>query len=132
MLGVKVKGLDATSRSLELDRYKELSRLLHHHFGFSLVATTLRESQSASANRWSGLLLDGQAFYESLKYDIRIVDRVGRGDAFSGGLFYGILLNMCYQKMIDFATAASCLKHSIHGDFNLVSRQEVEDLIISH
>jgi 2-dehydro-3-deoxygluconokinase len=93
------------------------------------VAITLRESTSASDTNWSGLLYDGKGYYHSTQYQIHIVDRIGAGDAFSGGLIYGLLSNMTMQEVIEFATAASCLKHSIHGDFNLVSLDEVMALM---
>ena len=98
-------------------------------FGLQKVAITLRESYSASDNGWSALLYDGKEFYRSRKYDIHIVDRVGSGDSFCGGLLYGFLTGMDNQKALEFAVAASCLKHTILGDFNLVSRDEVESLV---
>ncbi|MDO8302158.1 MAG: sugar kinase [Sedimentisphaerales bacterium] len=129
VLGVKPKGVDVTSGSLDVERYKEVAHELHKRFGFKYVATTLRESLSASANNWSGLLSDGKTCYHSKRYHITIVDRVGGGDSFSGGLIYGLMTGMSSQQTIEFATAASCLKHSIHGDFNLVSREEVMALL---
>jgi 2-dehydro-3-deoxygluconokinase len=102
---------------------------LHERFGFKYVATTLRESTSASENGWSCLLSDGNQCYLSRKYRIWIVDRVGGGDSFSGGLIYALLSGMNGQQAVEFAAAASCLKHSIHGDFNHVSKEEVLALI---
>ena len=100
-------------------------------FGFKKVAITLRESYSASDNGWSAILFDSalNEFYKSKKYDIHIVDRVGGGDSFGGGLLYGLLQGMSNQQSIEFAVAASCLKHTIPGDFNLVSVAEVEALM---
>ena len=100
-------------------------------FGFKKVAITLRESYSASDNGWSAILYDSglNEFYKSKKYDIHIVDRVGGGDSFGGGLLYGLLQGMSNQQSIEFAVAASCLKHTIPGDFNLVSVAEVEALM---
>ncbi|MDK2856770.1 MAG: 2-dehydro-3-deoxygluconokinase, partial [Bacillota bacterium] len=96
-------------------------------FGFKYVAVTLRESFSASHNGWSGLLYDGKEFYRSRRYEISpIIDRVGGGDSFGSGLIYALLSGKDPQAAVDFAAAASCLKHSIHGDFNLVTVDEVE------
>jgi len=97
-------------------------------FGFKMIATTLRESFSATKNGWSALLYDGKSFYESKHYTINpIIDRVGGGDSFSGGLIHG-LLTKDPQNAIEFAVAASALKHTIPGDFNQVSEKEVEVL----
>jgi 2-dehydro-3-deoxygluconokinase len=94
------------------------------------VATTLRTSISASVNRWSGMLYDGTNHYLSRTYEINpIVDRVGGGDSFTAGLIYGLVNRMDGQACVEFATAASCLKHSIPGDFNLVSLDEVKALL---
>src|SRR6185295_9833611 len=99
-------------------------------FGVKMVATTLRESRSASSNGWSGLLFDGSRHYLSRRYEITpIVDRVGAGDSFTGGLIYALLKGLPAQECIEFAVAASCLKHSVAGDFNLVSVAEVNALV---
>jgi 2-dehydro-3-deoxygluconokinase len=129
VLGVEAKGVDVHSGSLDVERYREVARLMHDRFNFKYVATTLRESLSASENGWSCLLSDGKECYLSRSYKIWIVDRVGAGDSFSGGLIYGLLKGMSPQDTVEFAAAASCLKHSIHGDFNLVTREAVEALI---
>ena len=98
-------------------------------FNFKGVAITLRESKSANDNDWSGMLyVDGQAYF-SKKYSIHIVDRVGGGDSFGGGLIYSLLNGYTPQQAIEFAVAASCLKHSIEGDYNVVSIDEVNNLI---
>lgn len=125
VLGVEARGTDVAAGTLDASSYREAAAELHRRFGFEYVATTLRESTSASRNGWACLLSDGQRCYISRKYQIDIVDRVGAGDAFSGGLIYGLLRGMIPQETVDFAAAASCLKHSIHGDFNLVSLDEV-------
>lgn len=125
VLGVEAKGVNVHSGLLNVARYKEVAHILHEQFGFKYVATTLRESFNASENGWSCLLSDGQQCYSSRSYRIQIVDRVGGGDSFSGGLIYGLMTEMKTQEAVEFAAAASCLKHSIHGDFNLVSRAEV-------
>jgi 2-dehydro-3-deoxygluconokinase len=129
VLGVEAKGVDVAKGSLNAERYKDVAAELHQRFGFKYVATTLRESISASENGWSCLLSDGSQCYLSRKYRIWIVDRVGGGDSFSGGLIYGLLSGMSCQETVEFAAAASCLKHSIHGDFNHMSRDEVLALI---
>jgi len=125
VLGVEPKGVDVQSGSLNVGRYKEVAKILHDHFGFKYVATTLRESVSASENGWSCLLSDGRQCCLSRSYKIWIVDRVGGGDSFSGGLIYGLLNGMGTQETVEFAAAASCLKHSIHGDLNHVTVSEV-------
>ncbi|MDO8303125.1 MAG: sugar kinase [Sedimentisphaerales bacterium] len=129
VLGVEAKGVDVHKGAIDVERYKEVAAELHKRFGFKYVATTLRESISASENGWSALLSDGKQCYVSKQYRIWIVDRVGGGDSFSGGLIYGLLTGMDCQKTIEFAAAASCLKHSIHGDFNHVSKEEVMALL---
>jgi 2-dehydro-3-deoxygluconokinase len=129
VLGVEAKGVDVAKGSLNAERYKDVAAELHQRFGFKYVATTLRESISASENGWSCLLSDGSQCYLSRKYRIWIVDRVGGGDSFSGGMIYGLLSGMGCQETVEFAAAASCLKHSIHGDFNHMSRDEVLALI---
>lgn len=129
VLGVEAKGVDVAKGSLDVDRYKEVACELHQRFGFKYVATSLRESISASENGWSCLLSDGRQCYLSRKYRIWVVDRVGGGDAFSGGLIYGLLTGTGCQETVEFAAAASCLKHSIHGDFNHISKEEVLALV---
>ena len=128
VLGVKPEGVDVTQGRLDVQRYQEVAGKLREQFNFRYVATTLRESISASENNWSGLLYDGKEYHHSRRYHIKIVDRVGGGDAFSGGLIYGLLMGMSSRETIEFAAAASCLKHSIHGDFNMVSVAEVQAL----
>ena len=88
---------------------------------FKYVATTLRESYSASDNGWSALIYDGNEFYRSRKYDIRIVDRVGGGDSFAGGLIYGLVTGQNFKDALEFAVAASALNHTIPGDFKHAS-----------
>ena len=129
VLGVAAQGVDVARGELDAERYKEVAAELHRRFGFKYVATTLRESLSASENGWSCLLSDGRQCYLSRQYRIWVVDRVGGGDAFSGGLIYALLSGMSAQDSVEFAAAASCLKHSIHGDFNQVNREEVMALV---
>jgi 2-dehydro-3-deoxygluconokinase len=128
VLGYKVKGLDVKNSKLEIDSYKEMFTDLKEEFGFKFIATTLRESFSATRNGWSALLYDGNHFYQSRHYTIDpIIDRVGGGDSFSAGLIHG-LLSYDKQDALEFATAASALKHTIFGDFNQVSIDEVKTL----
>lgn len=128
-LGFKAKGTNIESGKLNLDGYKEIFKEMQEKFGFKYIATSLRESISASDNGWSGLLYDGKEFYSSRHYDVRIVDRVGGGDSFASGLIYGLINNKGCQYAIDYAVGASALKQTIPGDFNAVSIEEVEKLI---
>ena len=110
--------------------YYGIFKGMMQEFGFKYVVSTLRESKSASHNGWKALSYDGQQFYESKHYDILpITDRVGGGDSFSGGLIHGLIAYDGDQaRALEFAVAASALKHTIPGDFNMVSREEVENL----
>ena len=120
---------DVTKGELNKEGYIEVAEKLIERFGFKKVAITLRESVSANDNYWSAMLYcDGKAYF-SRRYDMHIVDRVGGGDSFGGGLIYSLLNNFEPQKAIEFAVGASCLKHSIEGDYNLVSVDEVLSLI---
>lgn len=127
-LGFKPGNTDVTQGSLEMGGYERIFREMQSKFGFKYVVTSLRESYSASDNGWSALAFDGNEFYRSKKYDIRIVDRVGGGDSFSGGFIHGILKYGDFKEALEFAVAASALKHTIRGDFNLVTESEVETL----
>lgn len=109
--------------------YEELAAQLIEKFSCKLVAFTLRESFSADKNIWSSLLFSKTESFKSEKYEIQIVDRVGAGDSFSGALIYALLNDYSNQNSLEFATAASCLKHSIHGDFNQVTVDEVLSLM---
>ncbi|HHX79844.1 MAG TPA: sugar kinase [Acholeplasmataceae bacterium] len=128
-LGFKPKGTDVTSGKLALDGYKEVFQAMMEKFKFKYVASSLRESYSASDNGWSALIYDGKEFYHSKRYEIRIVDRVGGGDSFASGLIHGLLTKHDFKEALEFAVGASALKQTIFGDFNLVSREEVESLI---
>jgi 2-dehydro-3-deoxygluconokinase len=129
VFGIKADNTDIKSGALDDTGYKQVAQKLKERFGLQKVAITLRESYSASDNGWSALLYDGQEYYKSKKYNIHIVDRVGGGDSFGGGLIYGLLSGMGNQEALEFAVAASCLKHTIHGDFNMVSIDEVKNLM---
>ncbi|SFH24671.1 2-dehydro-3-deoxygluconokinase [Desulfotomaculum arcticum] len=129
VFGIKAENTDIHAGKLDDSGYREVAQKLVEKFDFQKVAITLRESYSAFDNGWSALLYDGKEFYNSRKYNIHVVDRVGGGDSFCGGLLYGLLSGMDNQTALNFAVAASCLKHSIPGDFNLVSKAEVENLM---
>ena len=123
-----IKGAEVTSGQIEHGQYEDVARQLTERFGFKQVAITLRESFSASHNGWSAMLYTGGKSHFSRRYDISIVDRVGGGDSFGGGLIYALLRGDGPDKAINFAVAASCLKHSISGDYNRVTLEEVETL----
>lgn len=130
-LGLKAMHSSAEKAELHEEGYFALAQELMKKYSFETVAITLRESYSASNNGWSAMMLDKKNCstpYRSKKYDIQIVDRVGGGDSFAGGLIYGLLNKQDTREALEFAVAASCLKHSIGGDFNLVSIDEVEKL----
>lgn len=127
VFGIKASSSDVSSGKLNEAGYQEVARQLADRFNLSYVAITLRESISASHNGWSGLLLHQGSFYRSPRYDIiPIVDRVGGGDSFGGALIYALLVGKAPQEALNFAVAASCLKHTIPGDFNLMGTEEVE------
>jgi len=128
VFGIEAEDSDITGGRLNFDGYKDVAKKLSDRFGFDKVAITLRTSISASENNWMGLLYDGGSFYLSKEYNMKIVDRVGGGDSFGAGLIYGLLSGKSPQEALEFAVAASCLKHSIEGDFNHVSVDEVENL----
>ena len=129
VFGIKAGKTDVTKGRLEGEGYREVARELASRFGARRVAITLRESRSASDNGWSAVLYDEGAFYKSKKYQIHIVDRVGGGDAFAGGLIYGLSSGLGPHRSLEFAVGASCLKQTIEGDFNVVSVGEVTALI---
>ena len=120
---------DVEAGKTDAEGYKGIFRAMADQFGFKYVVSTLRESFSASHNGWKAMIYDGKEFYESKRYDILpIVDRVGGGDSFSGGLIHGLLTKATQGEALEFAVAASALKHTIDGDFNMVSASEVEAL----
>ena len=120
---------DVEGGKTDAEGYYEIFKGMMKEFGFKYVVSTLRESYSASHNGWKALIYDGKTFYESKHYDINpIIDRVGGGDSFSAGLIHGLLSYKEQAKALEFAVAASALKHTIPGDFNLVSTSEVESL----
>ena len=129
MLGFKPKNTDVHKGDLNIEGYKEIFLQMHDKFKFKVIASTLRESISASDNRWSALVFDGKDFFVSRKYNIHLVDRGGGGASFSAGLIYGMLNDMPMEQATEFAVAASALKQTILGDFNLVTVDEVVQLM---
>ena len=132
VLGIKPEGMDVTVGQVEGAAYESVSKQIMERFPrCKKVITTLRGSVNANHNTWSGVLWDGKKLYEAPTYQItHIVDRVGGGDSFMGGLIYGLLTYQGDdQKSLNFAVAASCLKHTIYGDFNQVTVDEVEKLM---
>ncbi|OEG71474.1 2-dehydro-3-deoxygluconokinase [Candidatus Endomicrobiellum trichonymphae] len=128
VFGIKAKHTDITAGKVSHEGYKEVAQELKTRFNFSKVAITLRSSISASDNRWAAMLYDGKEFFFSREYLMHIVDRVGGGDSFGAGLIYSSINDYPSQEAIEFAVAASCLKHSIEGDYNQVSVDEVKKL----
>jgi len=131
VFGIEADGSDVTSGTLSHDSYREVARRLAEQHGFAKVAITLRSSHSANDNDWAGLLYDSASgeCVISPTYPIHIVDRVGGGDSFGAGLIYSCLKGFDNQMAINFAAAASSLKHTIEGDFNLVTVDEVMKLV---
>lgn len=128
VFGIEADNTDITGGKLDRDGYISVAKKLTDKFHFKGVAITLRESKSANDNDWSGMLYtNGEAVF-SKKYAMHIVDRVGGGDSFGGALIYALLSGYESQRAIEFAVAASCLKHSVEGDYNMVSLSEVEAL----
>ena len=128
VFGIHAANTDVTAGEVNHEGYKDVAKQLADRFGFEKVAITLRESISANDNNWSAMLYDGTDYFFSKKYKMHIVDRVGGGDSFGGGLIAATLSGYDSQATIEFAVAASCLKHSIEGDFNMVSMDEVAKL----
>ena len=128
VFGIEAEGSDITGGKLDREGYKSVAKQLADRFEFEKVAITLRTSISASDNDWQGMLYDGSENYFSKQYHLHIVDRVGGGDSFGAGLIYSLLNGYSSQESIEFAVAASALKHSIEGDFNRVTVEEVQKL----
>lgn len=129
VFGIEAQNTDINAGVLSVEGYESIGKQLMQKFkNVKYVAFTLRESISASKNGWSAILMDGKEVYKSKKYMIDIVDRVGGGDSFGAGLIYGLHNNLGGQATIEFAVAASCLKHTVEGDFNIVSVDEVNKL----
>ncbi len=128
VFGIEAENTDINSGKLDEEGYVSVAKQLTDRFGFKAVAITLRESLSASDNNWSGMLYVANRPFFAKKYHMHIVDRVGGGDSFGAGLIYALLSDFGAQDAIEFAVAASCLKHSIEGDYNMVTKDEVLSL----
>lgn len=128
VFGIEAENTDIYGGKLNKEGYKSVAKQLADKFGFEKVAITLRTSISASDNDWAAMLYDGENYCFSKEYHLHIVDRVGGGDSFGGGLIYALLSGKDTQAAVEFAVAASALKHSIEGDYNLVTVSEVEKL----
>jgi 2-dehydro-3-deoxygluconokinase len=128
-LGFKSAGTDIKKGELSLDGYKDVFRQMKDKFGFKYIASTLRESHSASDNGWSALVYDGNEFYHTRQYEVRIVDRVGSGDSFASGFIYGLVSGMAMKDAAEFGVGASAIKHTIPGDLNHATVKEVMDLV---
>ncbi len=129
ILGYIANETHHTKGELNLDGFKDMFHFMQQKFGFKFIASSLRESHSASDNRWSALVYDGNKFYHTKKYNIRIVDRVGSGDSFASGLIFGLVTGMPMEEAAEFGVAASALKHTIPGDLNHATLSEVKDLM---
>ncbi len=129
VFGLTTEDSDVGRGRIKVEEYKALARSLMAQFGFEKVAITLRESISASENFWSAVLFDGKKLYEGPRHHVWIVDRVGTGDAFAGGLIYCFLNGREETEALSFGVAAACLKHSVLGDFSMASVKEVEAFV---
>lgn len=132
-LGLKTEGSDIENSVIDRNGYINTAERICSLYGCKYVATTLRKSYSASMNGWGAMLFDSEdaKSYFSREYDIQLIDRVGGGDSFAAGLIYGLITRMEPQSAIDFATAASCLKQTIEGDYNRTTVADVENLLKS-
>jgi 2-dehydro-3-deoxygluconokinase len=128
VFGIEAENTDINSGKIDHAGYISVARQLRDRFGFEKVAITLRGSITANDNNWAAMLYDGEEAFFSPTYAVHIVDRVGGGDSFGAGLIYSLLQGKTPQDAVNFAVAASCLKHTIEHDFNLVSVEEVEAL----
>ncbi len=128
VFGIEAEGTDIYGGKLNHEGYKSVAKQLADKFGFEKVAITLRTSISANDNDWAAMLYDGDDYYFSKSYSLHIVDRVGGGDSFGAGLIYALLSGKDSKSAIEFAVAASALKHTVEGDYNRVSVSEVEKL----
>ena len=128
VFGIEAENTDIYGGKLNKEGYKSVAKQLADKFGFEKVAITLRTSISASDNDWAAMLYDGENYCFSKEYHLRITDRVGGGDSFGGGLIYALMNGKSTQAAVEFAVAASALKHSVEGDYNRVTVAEVEKL----
>ena len=128
VFGIEAENTDIYGGKLDKEGYKSVAKQLADKFGFEKVAITLRSSISANDNDWAAMLYDGENYCFSKEYHLHIVDRVGGGDSFGAGLIYSLLSGKDSQSAIEFAVAASALKHTVEGDFNRASVSEAEKL----
>jgi 2-dehydro-3-deoxygluconokinase len=128
-LGFRAKNTDVTKGELNLEGFKDVFRQMKDKFNFKYIASSLRESHSASDNGWSALVYDGNEFYHTKQYEVRIVDRVGSGDSFASGFIFGLITGMSMADAAEFGVAASALKHTIPGDMNHATLSEVKELM---
>ena len=130
VFGIEAENTDVNNGKINKSGYKSVAKQLADEYGFKKVAVTLRTSINANLNKWAALLYDAEEkeYCFSREYDMFIVDRLGGGDSFSAGLIYSFLTGKTTQEAVDFASAASCLKHTVEGDFNMASVEEVEKL----
>ena len=130
VFGIEAEATDIYGGTLNHEGYKSVAKQLADKFHFEKVAITLRESHNASENGWSAMLYDvaSDEYCFSKKYELKIIDRVGGGDSFGGGLIYALLNGKSTQDAVEFAVAASALKHTIEGDYNMMTVAEVEKL----
>ena len=122
-------GTDVTKGELNLDGFKDVCKQMKAKFNFKYIASTLRESHSASDNGWSALVYNGTDFHHTKEYNVRIVDRVGSGDSFASGFIYGLVTGKSMKDAAEFGVAASALKHTIPGDLNHATLSDVEGLV---
>ena len=125
VFGIKADGTDFESGNVNEASYSIVAGKMVKKYGLKMQAITLRESISANRNGWSAILHDGAHCYASRSYMVDLVDRIGGGDSFAGGLIYGLCSGMEKQEALEFAVAASCIKQTIPGDFNLASKEDV-------
>ena len=125
VFGIRATSTDVHKGELDIHHYREVAQEVMNLSKAKMVAITLRESLSASDNNWAAMLFDGENFFLSKKYSLHIVDRVGGGDSFGAGLIHSVLAGRPAQEALEFAVAASAMKHTIPGDFNLVTEAEV-------
>lgn len=128
VFSIKAENTDVNKGLLNYDSYVDVAKQIHELYGCKIIACTFRTSLSASDNKWASMLYYNNKSYQSKEYHIHLVDRVGGGDSFVAGLIYGLLTDKSIQDTLEFATAASCLKQTINGDYNLVAIDEVENL----
>lgn len=131
IFGIKISKKNQSIHEVDIEAYHNMCKNFAEKFNFQKVAVTLRSGRSATQNSFSALLYDTKVnhIYKSRKYDIEIVDRIGSGDAFAAGLLYGLLSNMDSQTNLEFAVAAACINHTIPGDFNLASIEEIKNIM---